>query len=237
MGRRGPKPAKHLAIAKAALALFVERGVKGATTRAIAKSARTTEASLYRHYPGKDALARHLLQQSLRGLEDEIERSQAEGGSARARLHAYLHAYVDFGRRHPLEHAFLQQAHAMNLYARLGEAPRSRRILSTLLAEGQATGEFLPIDPRWLAAFLAGGLGRVSQAAWRRGLRAPFQLPTEAWCAVVERMVISPPQAQPLPLPARNGTHGSARTVVEMIQELEPVLAHAGINGNGRSTT
>jgi AcrR family transcriptional regulator len=237
MGRRGPKPAKHLAIAKAALALFVERGVKGATTRAIARSARTTEASLYRHYPGKDALARHLLHQCLRGLEEEIERSQAEGGSPRVRLHAYLRAYLDFGRRYPLENAFLQQAHSMNLFARLGEAPRSRRILSTLLAEGQAAGEFLPVDPQWLAAFLAGGLGRVSHAAWRRGLRAPFQLPAEDWCAVIERMVVSPLQAQVLPLPARNGTIGTARTVVELIQELEPVLAHAGTNGNGRSTT
>jgi hypothetical protein len=50
-------------------------------------------------------------------------------------------------------------------------------------------------------------------------------------------MVVSPLQAQALPLPARNGTDGRARAVVEMIQELEPVLAHAGINGNGRSTT
>lgn len=237
MGRRGPKPAKHVAIAKAALALFVERGVKGATTRAIAKSARTTEASLYRHYPGKDALARHVLAQCLHGLEQEIERSQMPGGPPRVRLRAYLRAYLDFGREHPLEHSFLQQAHAQNLFARLGEVPRSRRVLSTLLAEGQATGEFLPVDARWLAAFLAGGLGRVSQAAWRRGLKAPFQLPPEAWCAVVERMVVSQPQAQPLPLPARNGTDGTAYTVVEMVPSIEPVLAHAGINGNGRSSS
>ena len=237
MGRRGPKPAKHVAIARAALALFVEKGVKGATTRAIAKSARTTEASLYRHYPGKDALARHVLHQCLHGLEEEIERSQACGGSPRVRLRAYLRAYLEFGRQNPLEHAFLQQAHAQNLFARLGEAPRSRRVLSTLLAEGQAAGDFLPIDPRWLAAFLAGGLGRVSQAAWRRGLRAPFQLPAEAWCAVVEGMIASSPQAQSLSLPARNGTDGTAYNVVEMVQKVEPVLAHAGINGNGRSTS
>src|SRR5262245_19463817 len=210
MGRRGPKPAKHLAIAKAALALFVERGVQGATTRAIAKSARTTEASLYRHYPGKDALARHVLHQCLRGLEQEIERSQAGAGTPRARLRAYLRAYLEFGHQHPLEHAFLQQAHAQNLFARLGEPPRSRRVLSTLLADGQAAGEFVPVDARWLAAFLAGGLGRVSQAAWRRGLRAPFQLPAEAWCAVIERMIISQPPSAAASLPDRNGTNGTA---------------------------
>lgn len=243
MGRRGPKPAKHVAIARAALALFVERGVKGATTRAIAKSARTTEASLYRHYPGKDALARHVLRACLHGLEQEIERSQMPGGPPRERLRAYLHAYLAFGRQHPLEHAFLQQAHAQNLYARLGEVPRSRRILSTLLAEGQANGDFVRVDPRWLAAFLSGGLGRVSQAAWRRGTRAPFQLPGEAWCAVVERMIVSHPLSSLNGNEKMNGserTNGNERTVytvAEMESHLEPVLAHAGINGNGRSTT
>jgi hypothetical protein len=112
-------------------------------------------------------------------------------------------------------------------------------VLSTLLADGQASGEFVPVDARWLAAFVAGGLGRVSQAAWRRGPRAPFQLPPEAWCAAVEGMVASEPPspAQRMPLNARNGTDGAAYTVIEKIQSLAPVLAHAGRNGNGRSTT
>lgn len=237
MGRRGPKPAKHVAIAKAALVLFVERGVKGATTRAIAKNARTTEASLYRHYPGKDALARHVLAQCLRGLEDAIERSQAGIATPKARLRAFLHAYIEFGRQHPLEHAFLQQAHAQNLFARLGELPRSRRVLSTLLAEGQAAGDFVPVDARWLAAFVAGGLGRVSQAAWRRGPKSPFTIPPEAWCAVVEGMVASPPPSVAQGLSVRNGTDGTTYQVVEMIEEVEPLPATAGIHANGRSRT
>jgi AcrR family transcriptional regulator len=230
MGRRGPKPAKHVAIAKAALALFVEKGVKGTTTRAIAKFARTTEASLYRHYPGKDALARHVLNQCVNRLEEEIECSQAAGGSPRARLRAFLHAYVAFARQQPLEHSFLQQAHASNLFARLGEKPRARRVLSTLLAEGQAIGDFMAVDPRWLAAFIAGGLGRVCQASWRRGPSAPYQLTPEAWCVVVERMVTSPPAGH-------LGGTAAVYAGAALKQDLEPVLVVNGAVENGRSNS
>jgi len=230
MGRRGPKPAKHVAIAKAALALFVEKGVKGTTTRAIAKSARTTEASLYRHYPGKDALARHVLNQCLSRLEVDIECSQAAGGSPRARLRAFLHAYVAFARQHPLEHSFLQQAHASNLFARLGEKPRARHVLSKLLAEGQLSGDFLAVDPRWLAAFMAGGLGRVCQASWRRGPGAPFQLTPEGWCVVVETMVTSPPLGN-----LTNSAVVYAGAALK--QDLEPVLVVNGAVENGRSNS
>lgn len=229
MGRRGPKPAKHVAIANAALALFVEKGVKGTTTRAIAKCARTTEASLYRHYPGKDALARHVLNACLHRLEDEIERSQSSGGTPRTRLRAFLHAYVAFAREHPLEHSFLQQAHASNLFARLGEKPRARRVLSTLLAEGQTSGDFLAVDPRWLAAFIAGGLGRVCQASWRRGPGAPFLLTPEGWCAVVERMVTSPTPGH------FNGTVGVYAGMP--LKDLEPALVMNGAVENGRSNS
>jgi len=229
LGRRGPKPAKHVAIAKAALTLFVEKGVKGTTTRAIAKSARTTEASLYRHYPGKDALARHVLSQCVHALEDEIQHSQDAGGSPRARLRAFLHTYVAFARQYPVEHSFLQQAHASNLFARLGEKPRARRVLSTLLAEGQVSGDFLAVDPRWLAAFIAGGLGRVCQASWRRGPGAPFLLTPEGWCVVVERMVTSPS--------GHFSNTGAVYAGAALNQDLEPLLVVNGAVENGRSNS
>lgn len=47
---------RKTAIIKAALPVFAEKGFDGATTRDIAAAAGVSEALLYRHFPGKEAL-------------------------------------------------------------------------------------------------------------------------------------------------------------------------------------
>lgn len=61
--RPGPPPSPDLraAIMQAALELFAEHGVAGATTRAIASRAGTTERTLFKHFGAKDRLASAVL--------------------------------------------------------------------------------------------------------------------------------------------------------------------------------
>ena len=114
MGRRGPKPVKSEAIAKAALALFVELGVKGATTRAIARRAQTTEGSLYRYYASKEELARRVLADCLVDFGESIARALEGVTGPRPRLRTFVLADPDYARRSPLEHAFVVQSHNLN---------------------------------------------------------------------------------------------------------------------------
>jgi len=187
MGRRGPKPVKSELIARAALELFVERGVKGATTRAIARRARSTEASLYRHYSGKDELARRVLSDCLESFGDSIERGLDGVAGPKERLRAFVRAYFSYARSHPLEHAFIQQSHARPLTGIAEMVPRPRQILHDILSDGQASGTFSAVAPRLLVPFIAGGLARASRA-WAS---AEESTDLESWgralCEVVDR--------------------------------------------------
>ncbi|WP_439574365.1 TetR/AcrR family transcriptional regulator [Phreatobacter sp.] len=59
---RKPSAEKRAAIVAAALRLFAERGVEGATTREIAAGAGTTERTLFKHFGGKDGLVRAVVE-------------------------------------------------------------------------------------------------------------------------------------------------------------------------------
>jgi AcrR family transcriptional regulator len=161
MGRRGPKPVKAEAIARAALALFVEVGVEGATTRAIARRAGTTEGSLYRHYAGKAELARRVLSDCLAQFGEGIARALDGVVGPRERLRTFVLAYLECARTLPLEHAFIVQSHNLGYASVSEDILRPRRILVDILEAGAASGEFAVRSPQLLAPFIAGGLGRV----------------------------------------------------------------------------
>jgi AcrR family transcriptional regulator len=189
MGRRGPKPVKAEAIAKAALALFVELGVKGATTRAIARRAQTTEGSLYRYYASKEDLARRVLSDSLVEFGESITRALEGVVGPRRQLRAFVLAYLDYARRAPLEHAFVVQSHNLNPAGFPDEILRPRRILTEILAEGNAGGEFDGQDPRRMAPFVAGGLDRVIALLDSRSGEFDAAEVGEAMCDTVEKLV------------------------------------------------
>ena len=196
MGRRGPKPIKSELIARAALELFVERGVKGATTRAIARRARSTEASLYRHFTGKDDLARQVLDRCLESFGEKIERGLDGVAGPQERLRAFVRAYVAYARSHPLEHSFIQQSHLVPPNGKTEMIPRPRQILTDILSDGQASGIFSSVAPRVLVPFIAGGLARASRAWESSEDEADLDSWGRALCEVVDRTA-SRPAAKP----------------------------------------
>lgn len=68
---------KRNSIARAALELFVEKGVEGATTREIARRAGAAEGTMFRHFASKEELAWRLFDDNLALVMKDLEAAAA----------------------------------------------------------------------------------------------------------------------------------------------------------------
>src|SRR5216117_3136961 len=130
-------------IERAALRLFVTRGVRGTTVRDIAADAGVAEGTLYRHWRSKRDLARALFRASAAALADDVRRAAEAETTASAKLVAAIGA-------------LFRAAHA--------ESPA--KVLAAIVAEGQRRHELGGIDPRLAAECIMGAVNRV--AIYRR---------------------------------------------------------------------
>ena len=108
MARRLPRPERHRLILDAAVRHFARYGFGGARTRGIARDCGITEALLFRHFPGKKALYRTL-------LDDRLGRSGRE-------------IYPPYARFKGDDAAFLSFL-ASGLLTRMGSDPHFTRLL------------------------------------------------------------------------------------------------------------
>jgi AcrR family transcriptional regulator len=134
-------------LARAAVAVFAERGFAGATTRAIAEQAGVALAALPYHFETKEALWRAAAERLFAALAHELgTRAQSlEAVPPRERLERLLGDFVRFAARHPELHRFMLHEGGA------GESPRLRwlverhvrplfRGVSAVIRDAQAEG-------------------------------------------------------------------------------------------------
>jgi len=98
--RRKDAVATRAKLVRAALELFTVDGYRGTTTLEIASRARTAEATIYRHFVGKDALYNAALRESLKlGLALVRDGEGLRGPGCRERLRRLGHRLVEEAAR------------------------------------------------------------------------------------------------------------------------------------------
>jgi AcrR family transcriptional regulator len=173
MGRRGPRPTKAAAISRAALSLLAERGVRGATMRAIARRAHTTEGNLYRYYPNKRELVGHVLGGCLREFGEHIAHALEGVTEPGERLSLFVRTYLAYAERLPLEGRAMFEAeeNGGSSVPPNGNGngngdcakPLPRRVLVEVLEDGMVRGIFPQADAARLASFIIGGLAEAAE--------------------------------------------------------------------------
>ena len=161
-GDMGKAEETRARLERAALTLFVARGVAETTTREIAMAASVAEGTIYRHFPSKEQLALDLFLGHHRALAEALHAAQAGRNGLRDRIEAIVSCYCDWADRdwtlfayHLLtQHAFLRHVP--------DDAPNPVTVVRTAIEEAMAAGE-IPRRDAELAA--AAAIGVVLQPA------------------------------------------------------------------------
>ena len=135
-----PKDQTKELIARTALRLFVEKGIDGATIRDIAAAAGIAEGTLYRHYPGKDALAWDLFSRNYTAFALELDRLQAGQATLRAKLDAMVRQFCAFFDDDPVLFSYLLLAQHGQLQKVTPDMPNPVEVLREVLAAGHGPG-------------------------------------------------------------------------------------------------
>jgi AcrR family transcriptional regulator len=176
-------------IERAAIELFVRKGVAQTTVRDIAQAVDISEGALYRHFVGKDELVWELFERHYVAFAGRLQ-SLADGEpSARGKLSAMIRGFCQAHDDDPALFHFLLFVQHGQLSKLSSTTPTPVTVMHALLSRAIATGE-IPAQDANLASALVMGivLQPVTFAAYGRlpQAQAPnaARLTAAAWAAV-----------------------------------------------------
>jgi AcrR family transcriptional regulator len=166
---------KRPTIVRAATALFAEKGIDATSMRDIADAAGVREAAIYRHFTGKDELARDIflswygwycteLERIVNGSASTVEQLREIVRHEFAAVTDHSHAFVYFCEN---EARFVHDLPAGVISA--------RRIFTAFITAGQARGELRMASPELLADMVSGALCAVALTWLRAGRRKKLE--------------------------------------------------------------
>ncbi|QQS11253.1 MAG: TetR/AcrR family transcriptional regulator [Rhodospirillales bacterium] len=149
-------------VERAALTLFMARGVAETTTREIAMAASVAEGTIYRYFPSKDALALELFMRHHVALAEALMEAHRQHKRLRLKTEAIVRCYCEWADRDWTTFAYhlLTQHHFL---ASLSEdLPNPVDVVRDVIAQALVAGE---IPKRDINALTASVVGVVLQAA------------------------------------------------------------------------
>lgn len=149
-------------IERAALTLFVARGVAETTTREIALAASIAEGTIYRYFPSKEQLAVDMFLRHHRALAEALDEAQEKAPTLREKIDAIVRCYCDWADRDWTLFAYhLLNQHSFLILVPDG-TPNPVNVVREVIARAMKAGE-IPRRNADLAA--ASAIGAVMQPA------------------------------------------------------------------------
>ncbi|MFO1084041.1 MAG: TetR/AcrR family transcriptional regulator [Reyranellaceae bacterium] len=149
-------------VERAALTLFVARGVTETTTREIAMAASIAEGTIYRYFPSKEKLALDLFLRHHRALAEALVEAHRPAKGLRAKIDSIVACYCDWADRDWTLFAYHLLTQHMFLAMVPDETPNPVNVVRDVIAQAMRAGD-IPRRNADLAA--AAAIGVVMQPA------------------------------------------------------------------------
>jgi AcrR family transcriptional regulator len=147
---------------RAALTLFVARGVAETTTKEIAMAASVAEGTIYRYFPSKEQLALDLFLRHHQGLAEALAEAQRPAKGLRTKVEAIVRCYCEWADRDWTLFAY----HLLNQHSFLIQVPdgmaNPMTVVRDVISQAMKAGE---IPKRNVDLAAASAIGVVMQAA------------------------------------------------------------------------
>ena len=150
-------------IERAALQLFVKRGLRGTTVRDIAARARVAEGTLYRHWRSKRDLARAVFRDCARTVANALRHEAAGEREPSDKLAAAVRALFRCARDDILLYELLVLPPSRETRDFLDEGTSPAGVLAEIVQQGQQRGKFAAdVDARLIGECVMGAINRVA---------------------------------------------------------------------------
>jgi len=148
-------------IYKAALNLFIKKGIKGTTTREIAKKAGIAEGTIYIHFSSKDAIAFTLFKNYMGVFRKRLLESSKNCTDPTFKLSALIHAFFDFAKDEPNACSYIVIGHYTELNKMTKEKNKFKDIFVEVIHDGIKKRVFRKIDENLGSALIIGMINRA----------------------------------------------------------------------------
>ncbi len=156
-------------IQRAAIELFVEKGVDATTVRDVARAVGISDGALYRHFTSKEELVWELFERHYVPFAGRLEALAAAEPTARRRLAAMIRGFCHAHDEDPLLFRFLLFVQHGQLSKLAPGSPTPVDAVRAVIAQGIASNEIPQQDPDLATALVFGiVLQPVTFAAYGR---------------------------------------------------------------------
>lgn len=157
-------------IMRAAVRLFVEKGIDGTTTKDIAAKSGVSEGALYRHFKSKEELAYHLFAVHVNDFTLDLASRVAEVSDFRQKVRAYITTCFEAfeTERDLFTYLILSEHRELDRFPSTFKHPG--HVALDLVTAGQKAKVFREMDPYIGASILVGSIIRLCIARIRKAI-------------------------------------------------------------------